>query len=145
MDHFAGGGRLSTLYRRLTARGGVDTFTDETQNQRSASQETIIERRRYRLHRKIDRNSRAGEAAKRVHGYKCQTCGFDFETVYGPLGERYIEAHHLTPLAQLPEDEPVPQDPDTDFAVLCANCHRMIHRKGAPETVDELRALLAEG
>ena len=32
--------------------------------------------------------------------------------MYGPLGERYIEAHHLTPLAQLPEDEPVPQDPD---------------------------------
>jgi 5-methylcytosine-specific restriction protein A len=46
------------------------------------------------------------------------------------------------PLAQLPEGKPVSLDPVKDFRVLCANCHRMMHRRGAPDGVDELRELL---
>jgi len=119
---------LLGLYAKLTARGGLDTFEDSSSAKPTGQVDSIIERRRYRLHRKIDRNSRAAEAAKKVHGYECQACGFDFEAAYGVLGRGYIEAHHLTPIAELPEDHPVSQDPETDFAVLCANCHRMIHR-----------------
>ena len=126
----------------LTARGGVDAFdvvpNDEPTGQLSA---TIIERRRYRLHRKIDRDSKASNAAKKIHGHICQGCGFDFELVYGPVGKNYIEAHHLTPLSELPEDVPVPQDPLTDFAVLCANCHRMMHRTNGPKSVKDLHEL----
>ncbi len=80
-----------------------------------------------------------------VFAYVCQSCGFDFETVYGPAGREYIEAHHLTPLAELPEDTPVPLDPKEDFAVLCANCHRMMHRKDGPRTLAELKALARGG
>ena len=39
----------------------------------------------------------------------------------------YIEAHHLTPLHALSGEGPVLTNPETDFAVLCANCHKMIH------------------
>jgi len=39
------------------------------------------------------------------------------------------------------EGESVELDPEKDFAVLCANCHRTIHRKGAPKSVAELRSL----
>ncbi len=79
--------------------------------------------------------------AKKVHGYVCQVCGFDFEAVYGPIGHRYTEAHHLTPLSELPEDTPVALDPREDFAVLCANCHRMMHRKDGPKNLADIRAL----
>lgn len=123
-------------YLRLTARGGVDLLDAETNNGHDA---TIVERRRYRFHRRIERNSRAAMAAKKIHGCICQACGFDFEAVYGEVGKGYIEAHHLTPLSELPEDKPVRQDPKSDFAVLCANCHRMMHRNGAPSGVEDLR------
>ncbi len=61
-------------------------------------------------------------------------CGFNFETVYGHLGRGFAEVHHLRPLAEL--DGPI-STTLTDLAVVCANCHRMIHRNS------ECRALEA--
>jgi 5-methylcytosine-specific restriction protein A len=64
------------------------------------------------------------------------------EEVYGPVADGYIEAHHLMLFASL-EGRPTELDPKTDFAVVCANCHRMLHR-GAPYTVQELRDMLSQ-
>lgn len=129
-------------YVALTARGGRESLEDSpTGSDSDGEAESIVERRRYRQHRKLERNSKAGERAKQVHGYVCQCCGFDFEAVYGEAGADYIEAHHLTPLSELPDDVPVSLDPENDFAVLCANCHRVIHRKGSPKTIAELGSL----
>lgn len=47
--------------------------------------------------------------------------------MYGERGKDYIEVHHVVPLASREEEATV--NPDTDLVVLCANCHRMIHRK----------------
>lgn len=102
---------------------------------------SLEEKRRLRLHYRIERNQRLTRLAKQVHGYSCQICGFNFLKVYGDLGREYIEAHHLTPLHQLPPDSPIRLSPRDDFAVLCANCHRMIHRSGAPSDLDDFRAL----
>ena len=34
-------------------------------------------------------------------------------------------------------------DPKTDLAILCANCHRMVHRKKSTTlTIDELKSKL---
>ena len=55
-------------------------------------------------------------------------------------GEAYIEAHHLTPLSNLPEGKALKFNPKEDFRVLCANCHRMVHRKNPPYTIEELKA-----
>lgn len=112
-------------YLRLTARGGLDPSIEDSEEKGSNK---IIEKRQYRFHRKIERDSRASAMAKKIHGYYCQACGFNFHEVYGQLGKEFIEAHHLKPLANLPENQPVPQDPHNDFAVLCSNCHRMIHK-----------------
>ena len=101
----------------------------------------VFLKRHYVAHRKIERNPNAAKAAKKVHGYVCQVCSFDFGTVYGGTAKGYIEAHHLVPLAEIPEGESVKLDPKNDFAVLCANCHRTIHRKGMPKDVAALRAL----
>ena len=132
---------IMSLYLLLRTRGGVLPLEDVEDEAAGEHAETVIERRRYRLHRSVERDSSAGRKAKKVHGYICQGCGFDFEMVYGSTGRGYIEAHHLTPLAELPEDTPVALNPREDFAVLCANCHRMMHRKNGPKTLAEIRAL----
>jgi len=65
----------------------------------------------------------------------CDVCGFDFKKVYGRLGEGYIEVHHQLPLhASGPRETRL-----SDLVLLCANCHRMIHRSAAWLTPDELR------
>lgn len=67
----------------------------------------------------------------------CEACGFDFKQVYG---EDFAEAHHRAPLSAIEiEVETTPND----LAILCANCHRMIHRTKPMETVEQFRERLA--
>ena len=134
--------QLTELYLVATSRGGTDSSEDISEEELDAGAETIREKRRYRYHRRIERDSSAGKKAKKHQGYVCKACDFDFEKRYGPLGEKFIEAHHLTPLSELPEGKTVSLDPETDFAVLCANCHRMIHRKDAPKDLAAFRELV---
>ena len=129
------------LYRILILRGGGVILSDEDAAEAGLEKASITEKRRYVAHRKLERNPKAAKAAKKIHGHICQACNFDFGAIYGKAAQGYIEAHHLIPLSEIPEGQSVELDPERDFAVLCANCHRTIHRKGAPKVVAELRSL----
>jgi 5-methylcytosine-specific restriction enzyme A len=74
-----------------------------------------------------ERNPKLRATAITYHGKKCMVCDFDFERVYGEHGAGYIEVHHLRPVSSLQESTKI--DPRRDMAVVCSNCHRMIHRK----------------
>ena len=74
----------------------------------------------------------------------CQVCEFDFASHYGQVGKDFIEVHHLVPIGSLKEGTQVAYDVASDFAVLCANCHRMIHRMPDVANLDALRSLLAD-
>jgi len=95
--------------------------------------------RALREHKRIDRNQKLAYNAKQALGYVCKVCGFDFQRKYGAIGFQFIEAHHLTPLAEL-KGQCLKLDPKRDFTVLCANCHRMIHRTALVGCVEEFRA-----
>jgi 5-methylcytosine-specific restriction protein A len=97
--------------------------------------------RRVRLHSRVERNQRLAKKVKALKGYKCEACNFDYEEIYGELGKGYIEAHHLTPISQL-KNQVVQMDPQRDFAVLCASCHRMIHRYTRPDDLEGFRSLI---
>ena len=76
-----------------------------------------------------------------IHGLKCMACEFDFEETYGERGKDYIEVHHVVPLSS--QEEQVQVNPYTDLITLCANCHRMIHRKkNEILSLDELRQII---
>lgn len=92
-----------------------------------------------RIHKRIERNQQLAIKAKRIHGYTCKACGFDFSKVFPVIGKNFIEAHHLTPFSQL-KGEKVPLNPKTDFTVLCANCHRMIHKTNDPSDISKFAA-----
>lgn len=68
----------------------------------------------------------------------CVACGFDFEHTYGERGRGYIECHHIVPLHE--------RSPDvtrlSDLALLCANCHRMIHARAPWLTPTELAQVI---
>ena len=71
----------------------------------------------------------------------CSICKFSFIEYYGPTGEGYIEAHHNVPLSKLSAGELAITTVE-DLSPVCANCHRMLHRRPYP-TVDELRSLIS--
>jgi 5-methylcytosine-specific restriction endonuclease McrA len=88
---------------------------------------------------KYERSPSIRYDAVKIHGLKCMVCGFDFEEFYGEWGKDFIEVHHLQSLASN-EGLEVETSPETDLAVLCANCHRMVHRKkGITLTIEELK------
>lgn len=76
------------------------------------------------------RNSSLVREAKNLFREKysklyCEVCSFDFEVKYGQRGKDYIEAHHKTPISELEEETELTVD---DLAMVCSNCHRMLHR-----------------
>ena len=97
-------------------------------------------RRRFVTHKRAERNQalvRAAKAAfKRRHRRLfCEACGFDFERHYGDRGREFIEAHHKKMISTL--EAPVNATID-DLAMVCPNCHRMLHRPPWI-TVEQLR------
>ncbi|MBM3871028.1 MAG: DUF3578 domain-containing protein [Verrucomicrobia bacterium] len=80
-----------------------------------------------RIHKRIERNQRLAKKVKERKGFSCEACGFSYASGYKDLDTDYIEAHHLVAFAGLTGSK-VALDPEKDFAVLCADCHRMIHR-----------------
>jgi hypothetical protein len=69
----------------------------------------------------------------------CEVCGFEFGTTYGALGEGFCEVHHLAPLAESDEGTATTL---AGLAVLCSNCHRVIHRSDPMLTPFAMAALL---
>jgi len=132
-------------YHALTFRGGVSSDIDDAREVSvfpGSVPLTILEKRQYKLHKRIERNARGGRLAKQIHGTTCQVCCFNFEAIYGEIGKDFIEAHHLKPLSVLAENVVVEYNIATDFAVLCPNCHRMIHHMEDVSDISGLKNLL---
>lgn len=64
------------------------------------------------------------------------SCGFDFKRVYGDVGAGFAIVHHLTPLAVASVNGT--RTTLKDLAIVCANCHAMIHRGGACRPLETL-------
>lgn len=98
-----------------------------------------------RIHKSKERNSTLMSVAKGAFKLKhgrifCQVCGFDFETNYGKVGMDFIEGHHTIPVESMPPDYKTKPE---EIAMLCANCHRMVHRKRPWLSMAELTTLTA--
>lgn len=89
---------------------------------------------------KYERDPRNRSRAILVHGLSCLVCGFNFEAMYGALGEDYIVVHHLVPVSSIGENYEV--NPLSDLATVCANCHAMLHRREPPLGIEDLRSEL---
>jgi hypothetical protein len=93
-----------------------------------------------------ERNRGLIEAKRRTileeHGrLACEVCAFDFREVYGSRGSDFCEVHHVVPLSNVAAEIETRLE---DLAILCSNCHRMIHRQ--PELgVEQLRRSLRKG
>ncbi len=96
------------------------------------------------LHMIRERNPSAVRRKKRqvldrTSHLRCEACEFDFLDVYGELGRAFAECHHQVPISELHPDQSTRL---TDLAIVCANCHRMLHRSRPLLAVEALRKLI---
>ncbi|EFL26695.1 HNH endonuclease [Streptomyces himastatinicus ATCC 53653] len=113
--------------------------SDDAEDEVSAPEGRVL----YRRHRTRERNKglrtkKIAAVLKSGRTLACEACGFDFGAVYGERGEGYIECHHVVPLHEAGEGK----TKLSDLALICSNCHRMIHRSAPWPTPTELRALV---
>ena len=79
------------------------------------------------LHIRRERNPKVRKMLlddRRVTGFRCEICDLTRPDLESSLQEAMFEAHHLVPLAEAGER----RTKLVDLALLCACCHRLIHR-----------------
>jgi 5-methylcytosine-specific restriction enzyme A len=139
-DEFAGNSdRLDRVASAIRENLAVGSELDPDDHEDEAPEGRILTR----AHRSRERNRRlvAQKKARTLAASGeliCEVCGFDFAAMYGDRGDGFIECHHTTPLAEL---MPNTRTRLSDLALVCANCHRMIHRRSPWLSMPELRAI----
>lgn len=98
----------------------------------------------YKLHKYRERNNKINQKKKDLYFKKngkldCEACGFDFQIAYGDLGKGFIEAHHRTLLSELKGEKTTKLD---DLALVCSNCHRMLHKAINSMSIADLKLKL---
>lgn len=97
-----------------------------------------------RIHKTRERNPKVIKLAKQKFKTKhgklfCQVCKFDFENNYGGIGIDFIEGHHTVAVKEMsPNHKTKPEE----IAMLCSNCHRMVHKKRPWLTMEQLSKIL---
>lgn len=91
----------------------------------------------YRRERNREIVRRKKEQAFASGNHECEICGFSFKERFGV---NFIECHHLNPISDTGQTETTLDD----LALVCANCHRILHRKidGKFPTIEQLQHLL---
>lgn len=104
-------------------------------------QPTLEGRQRLREHLVRERDPALIRKFKEgLRSFACSVCNFDFEKVYGDIGHRFVEAHHVEPIGMREGDSITSV---TDLVPVCSNCHRMLHRRAPPYSPEDLERILA--
>ncbi|MGO8882044.1 MAG: HNH endonuclease [Desulfomonilaceae bacterium] len=97
-----------------------------------------------RLHNLRERSPSAVKMKKRVilmktGALRCEVCDFDFHKIYGTIGKAFAECHHTLPLSHIKAGAKTKL---SELAIVCANCHRMLHRARPWLSVNDLKKAL---
>jgi predicted HNH restriction endonuclease len=119
-------------YTRESQLNDTTELPEESESKTEGGKKVYVSKR-------AERNPKLRGKAIAFHKTICKVCEFDFGKTYGKWGEGFIEVHHLIPIGGKDSKERK-TNPETDLTVVCANCHRMLHRrKDVTLTIDELK------
>ncbi|HEU4738893.1 MAG TPA: HNH endonuclease [Solirubrobacterales bacterium] len=155
---FSHGGRLDEeIFKRfsedpnelhevaMAIRANLGSISPEEAEENEESVEDAKEGRLLtRIHRKRERSTKLRRAKKKrvekeTGRLACEACDLDFGESYGARGKGFIECHHIVPLHTLKPNQRTKLD---DLALLCPNCHRVLHMRKPWLTVEAVRGLV---
>ena len=128
---------MMRLFKLAIERGGVSegviNLFHFDQDQIVSGYETKIIKHINKENEIIKTDPKLIKQLKKKNDYTCQACGLKYEKIYGDYSNKkdFIEAHHIEPKFKVKEGAETNKKMSRsakDFAMLCANCHRMIHR-----------------
>lgn len=101
------------------------------------AQPSVIEHRRRKIHERWEGRG-ASRAFIHQKGFRCEACDYAIAPEDQNIWGSGFELHHLLPWSDMMGDTERELTVD-DFAVLCATCHRAIHRSENVSDVAEFR------
>lgn len=146
------------LYKLSIDRGGISENINQTisfdQDQISVGYEKKIVKHISIENEIIQIDPKFIKKIKHDKNYTCEGCGLNYEKIYGEYSQKkdFIEAHHIEPKFKVKSkvdiNKKIERKPE-DFAILCANCHRMIHRMMRKEndrviSLEEFKSRISE-
>ncbi len=125
---------------RRSLDGGGPVGADSDPEDESFIEGTVVAR----MHKQRERNRKlrglkVSQARKTDPGLHCEVCGFGFADYYGSIADGLIEVHHLRSLSELGGPSRVRL---ADLALVCPNCHWVLHRQRPWISADQLKSLL---
>ncbi len=120
-------------YRPITATPGVLGFDPEVQA--IEGEPRLVSHFRRERDRSLVEQKKAA-VLNESGRLRCEACGFDFREAYPAIGIDFAEVHHNQPLSDVLTETVTRLE---DLSLLCANCHRMIHRTQPLNSVAEFR------
>lgn len=146
-DEFAGDrSRLHEVARAIRLVAGDDRTRPVVEVQVDDEDAAPEGRILMRLHSSRERNASIIKRKKRavfdqLGKLPCGACGFVFADHYDSIGADFIECHHIVPLSDFRRGQTTRL---SDLALVCANCHRMLHRGASSLTIDELKEVVMQ-
>jgi len=98
----------------------------------------------YKLHKARERDSKLTKSRKKLvlketGKLECEVCEFDFYQKYGDLGKGFIECHHTIQLSTYETNQKTKLE---ELALVCSNCHRMLHRNSEDMSISKLKEVI---
>ena len=106
----------------VLSRGAVSTMLSEEQLWQEAGVSYAEGDRKYVTHLMAERNKEVVSVVKAKQNSACDICGL---RIFERYGVECIEAHHKKPMSTYSSSYVVTP---SDFALLCPNCHRAVHK-----------------
>lgn len=131
---------LAELVAAIRSRAGsLDASQESGEDEEHEADEGRL---LYRTHRQYERNrtlvARKKAAVRKKTGkLACEVCGFESAELYGDAAVGVVDVHHITPLHKIGQGTTTL----ADLALLCPNCHRVIHKHQPFITPTQLRDL----
>jgi hypothetical protein len=133
----------SGLVKGTVLKGGADGREDAMPDLDIPITVAKLREQKLRAHLRKERSSALRKARLRMAlesgELRCEVCAMEFGALPEDLGERCCEVHHTTPISSLSPGALVRLK---DLAIVCANCHRMIHSSVPPYAPEKLRQKL---
>jgi len=127
---------LLNLFELLIERGGINNedISEDTKELIIQGTEEKIVKKHIQIEKVYyKRNQKLIKSLKENSDYCCEACGFNFNKFYKD-SPNYIEAHHIVPISEMTSSSKTTTK--DDIALLCSNCHKMIHKFGCPNLED---------
>ena len=135
---------ILNIYENIIQRGGTSEEIENNDPEDidlikdlSGSEKKALKKHREHEKYYIKTDPKFIKNLKKKYDHTCQACNLKFSKIYGKYNDKldYVEAHHIVPKSEILRKIELNQEmgrDESDFAILCANCHRMIHKYGCP-------------